>query len=486
MSITLALSNALSGLTAASRMAEVVASNTANAMTEGYARRELQLSSQVLGTQGAGVAVTGINRSVQEPVLQDRRLAEASAQNASARTDFFAQMEDWLGTPEEAGSLSSQITDLEATLTEATSRPDSEPRLAAVLEAAKAIITHVSETTDKVQQARMDADRSIASQVTLLNESLGQIDTLNADILAYRASGYDTSALLDQRQVLVDQVSAIVPVRQLARDLDQISLVTTGGAILLEGSPAEIGFTSADVIVPEMSQDSGALSGLTINNTAVSTADDRAMGGGSFGALFAIRDALAPQAQSQIDAFARDLIERFSDPSVDPTLTPGDPGLFTDAGGALDTTNEVGLASRVTLNAIADPEQGGALWHLRDGLGAASPGPVGNAHILSSLSDALTRLSTPTSGSFGTAKTSASDLAANLISEFSSKRQSAETTESFASARYQTLNETVLANGVDTDQEMQTLLEVERIYAANAKVMQDRRYAHQIPPGDVT
>jgi flagellar hook-associated protein 1 FlgK len=30
----------------------------------------------------------------------------------------------------------------------------------------------------------------------------------------------------------------------------------------------------------------------------------------------------------------------------------------------------------------------------------------------------------------------------------------------------------VLASGVDTDQELQTLLQVERMYAANAKVMQ--------------
>ena len=39
MSISASLSSALSGLTAASRRAEVVASNVANAMTEGYGRR---------------------------------------------------------------------------------------------------------------------------------------------------------------------------------------------------------------------------------------------------------------------------------------------------------------------------------------------------------------------------------------------------------------------------------------------------------------
>ena len=41
MSIARALSNAMSGLTATARGTETVAANMANAMTPGYARREL-------------------------------------------------------------------------------------------------------------------------------------------------------------------------------------------------------------------------------------------------------------------------------------------------------------------------------------------------------------------------------------------------------------------------------------------------------------
>jgi len=44
MSITSALSNALSGLTVASRGAQVVSSNVANALTDGYGVRELSLT----------------------------------------------------------------------------------------------------------------------------------------------------------------------------------------------------------------------------------------------------------------------------------------------------------------------------------------------------------------------------------------------------------------------------------------------------------
>lgn len=59
MSISSSLNSALSGLNAASRAAGTVSANIANAMTEGYGRRELDLSARTLGGRGAGVAVTG-------------------------------------------------------------------------------------------------------------------------------------------------------------------------------------------------------------------------------------------------------------------------------------------------------------------------------------------------------------------------------------------------------------------------------------------
>lgn len=472
MSISSSLSNALSGLTAVSRAAEVVAANTANAMTAGYARRELSLSSLTLGGDGAGVRINGVNRVVNQALLTDRRLADAETRNASVRTDFLTRFEDLLGNSSTEGSLSSRLADIESALIEAAIRPDSEARLASVLTAARGVTTHLNSLSKDLEQVRMQADAGIAAAVGTLNDALAEVDRLNAAILAQRSSGHDATGLMDQRQSLVDQVAEIVPIREVARDHDQISLYTTGGAILLEGTPAVVGFSRVGVITADMTLGSGALSGLTINGVAVSSTDRGVLGGGSLGAMVAVRDELAPGTQLQIDAFARDLIARFEDPAVDPTLAIGDPGLFTDSGSALDPLNEVGLAGRIRINALADPAAGGALWRLRDGLGAAAAGPVGNGTQLTALGDALTCPQVPASGAFIGATRSASELAADILSQVSSARQSSEQVQSFASARSETLTQLQLADGVDTDQEMQTLLRVEQAYAANARVIQ--------------
>lgn len=472
MTITSAFSNALSGLTASARMAEIVSSNTANVMTEGYARRELVLSPLSLGGNGAGVKIEGVSRQVNETVLQDRRLADAAAGNATTRTEFLARFESAIGDPTDSDSLSARITQLESALVDAASLPESEARLAAVVDSAEEIAVQLNAISKDLETVRTDADHAIADQVDLLNTTLKQIDELNHEILVQKSTGNDASALLDQRQSLIDTVSEIVPVRQVTRENYQISLYTTGGAILLDDNPVEVGFTSVNLVTADMTQDSGVLSGLTIAGMSVSTADDGVLGGGTLGALFAVRDELAPQAQAQIDGLARQLVERFSSSDADSTLAAGDPGLFTDNGGAFDPADEVGLASRISVNALVVPEEGGELWRLRDGLGASTQGAVSNATQLQALADTLTATETPSSSVFSTSKRSISGLAADILSSASQARQSAETVESYTVARQETLTEMSLADGVDTDYELQTLLKVEQAYAANAKVIQ--------------
>ncbi|MCT8331734.1 flagellar hook-associated protein FlgK [Albidovulum sediminis] len=472
MSISSALSNALTGLTAASRRADVVAANVANALTPGYGRREVQLSAASLGGDGAGVRIVGVTRLVDKAVIGDRRLADAETGNASQRTDTLARIEAAIGDPTEAGSLSARISDLEQALVLAAARPDSESRLQSVADRAKALAGTLNDLTDEMQDIRMEADRNIADRVEVLNTTLRQVDTLNADILAYRSAGRDALALMDQRQVLVDQIARIVPVREVARDHDQIALFTTGGTILLEGNPAEIGFSAVATIVPEMTLGSGALSGLTVNGMPVPSSDEGPLGGGSLGALLAVRDQIAPSAQAQFDSLARDLIERFGGPGADPTLAPGAPGIFTDAGGPVDTANETGLAGRIAFSALADPAQGGALWRLRDGLGAATPGPVGDATGLQALADALARTRVPASGNFIGAARSAAGLAADIASQIAGARLSAEAAGAHSAARQSALSDLELAGGVDTDAELQNLLLVEQAFSANARVIQ--------------
>ncbi len=473
MSVTSALSSALSGLSATSRQAEILSSNVANVNTPGYARREVGLRAAVLAGTGQGVSVTGVTRDVDQHLLGERRLAQAGSGDRDIRAAFLKRMEQALGTPDSIGSLSARLAAFDSALVEAAGRPDSQARLQVVASTAKSLMQGLASATGDIQTARATADRQIAEEVGKLNSTLQQLQELNVELRSFTGSGRDVSALLDERQRLVDSISAIVPVRQISRDLNQIALFTTGGAPLLEGSPAVIGFSATHTITPEMTQALGGLSGITINGRPYDTAGSASpILGGTLGALFAVRDELATGAQGKLDAVARDLVERFSASGLDPTLLPGQPGLVTDAGAAFDPLNEVGLAGRLRLNALADPDQGGALFRLRDGLQAATEGPPGNALLLTALQQALTRPQALSSTGFTAGSRSFATLAGDLLSDASSRRLSSEAEQSFTAAKLTALTDFEAQNGIDTDQEMQALLVIEKNYAANAKVIQ--------------
>jgi flagellar hook-associated protein 1 len=471
VSISGTLASALSGLSASARAAELVSSNIANATTPGYGRREIQLTSRTVGTSGQGVLVVGVRRNVDLPLLGDRRLAQSTAGDADARAAFFRRLQATLGTPDQAFSINGRVAAFEAALTEASAHPESEPRLASVLSAAKALARQLGVASRDVQAARTQANADIASDVTLLNNTLERIVQLNVQIRRGTGAGQDTSALQDQRQQTIDQVAAIVPLREIQQNDGTISLYTTAGAALVDGSPAVFGFSATSTVNPYLSS-GGGLSGLTLNGNEIRTDGERSpIRGGRLAASFSLRDELGVTAQAQIDAVARDLVERFADAGLDATRAPGDPGLFTDGGGAVDSADELGLSQRLTINAAADPDQGGALWRLRDGLGAVTPGPSGNSALLSDLRRTLTALREPASGGFMAGQRSLGTLASDLLSSAATQSLSAEGDAAYARTRLETFTAMEAANGVDTDQEMQALLQIEQAYAANAKVI---------------
>lgn len=468
MSISNSLNNALSGLTAASRAAEVVSSNLSNALTDGYGRRELDLSAQQIGGRGAGVRIDGVSRMVDRGVIADRRMADAAVAKDDAMAEMLRRIETSVGKVGDVNGLQARLTAVEDAIVSASADPSSEVRLRTLVDSFNDLTSAFQTTAKAIQTEREIADDSIAEQVETLNRSLKQVEALNADIFRANQFGSDPSALMDQRQRVIDDISEIVPVKEMQRSGDRVALMTTTGQILLDGPPAEIGFSRTPTIIADMTFAAGSLGGLTINGNPISGGPLGKLSGGSLEAAFTARDETLVGFQTGLDGLAVDLIERFEGAGVDPTLTAGNPGLLTDGGAALDLTDTIGIAGRLELNATVDPDRGGALFRLRDGVEATAPGPVGDASLFNSMIGAMNELRTDAGG----AVNSASGFLSNFVSEVGRQRVSSEEELGFSTARWETIKQTELADGVDTDFEMQMLLRIEETYAANARVIE--------------
>ena len=470
MSISQSLNNAVTGLKATARMAEVTSSNLSNALTEGYGRRVLDISSQNIGGQGGGVQIDGVRRIVDKGLIGDRRLADGALANQEPGLDILRRLENLLGPAADEGGLSGRIAALEQSLVTASGDPAPDRNLDLVLRRFQGVATHLNDASRQVQVMRQEADAAIARDVDTLNTALLRVERLNADIARAKATGGDPSALMDARRLAIDTVASIVPVREIARPNDAVALLTPTGLLLIDGRAMQFEFAHTPTITADMTLASGGLSGITRDGVPLDPADGFGkLSGGSLAAHFANRDGTLVKAQTALDEVAADLINRFEDPATDPTLTAGDPGLLTDAGAPYDPLDIVGLARRIAVNPAVDPAQGGALYRIRDGVNAAAAGPIGDATQIDRWADAMARSQSPGAG---IPSLSVSGHAARISSVIAIDRLAQEDEVAFAASRRNTLSDAELAQGVDSDVELQNLLKIEQAYAANAKLIQ--------------
>ncbi|MGB0440335.1 MAG: FlgK family flagellar hook-associated protein, partial [Paracoccaceae bacterium] len=410
-----------------------MSSNISNAMTEGYGRRSLAVSSEGVASYG-GVRMDGVVRHTDTLLLSDKRQAEGDAAGTSVLADHAQRMSDLVGAPLDGDSLTGRLDTLDSALIMAASDPSSNQRLRNVAQSADALADKLNAVSDGIQASRRTAEASIAQQVDQLNTSLTRIADINTRIARTEHVGADSSALLDQRQIEIDRVAEMVPLRVIPRKAETVALYSMGGTLLLDGQPPEFAFQRSNEIAPHMTVENGLLSGLTMNGRAVDAGSDGSMSGGSLSALFEVRDDSAPDLQAKIDGVALDLAERLGAGGPDTTLGAGDPGLFTDLGGGVDPAQERGLAGRLTLNSSVGPNAD-TLWKLRDGLGAATTGDLGDAGLINGWRDALSERTPATSGALRSEAVEMTAHIAELVSFVTDTRLDTEQNDVFAGNR---------------------------------------------------
>lgn len=477
MSISGSFSNALSGLGVTGRLAEVASNNLANALTKGYARQSVDVGARELSGRGVGARVLGVTRNSVPDLTASRRLADGDAAALEPQAESLARLGAAFGEATADEGLFRRIEALESSLRGMSETPESEPRQIAVVEAARDVASFLNNLSGTISTERQNADTLIASQVNTVNQNVQQIEALNDKITRLASGGRDVASLIDQRELLIDEVSAILPVRALPQSNGKIFLTTTQGQFLLAEKPVELEFTRSPIITADMTFDpvgGGALSGITLagQDLTPGTSGAQVITAGALFGNFAIRDQIAQDLNAQIDEFAADLIQRFEDPTVDPTLAAGDAGLFTDSGGPFNPLIPEGLAGRINLNVAVDPTQGGDPVRLRDGLNSIAPGPVFSAAIPRAYLDAMQQQSVSTVN--GVAGNLSTFQLVSGIAEFTGERRSRAEVEA---STLVTTRESLAANeareiGVDQDDELASLIQIEQAFAANIQVIQ--------------
>ena len=526
MGITNAIGNAMSGLRANSRSAEIVARNIANAGVEGYAAKSLALGHETHGGQPGGVRVDGVLRAGDPLLTAARRSDEAEAGRLSAEADTLRRIADLALDPAGGDSLQSRYLAFENALRALADTPESPAMQRAAADTARGLAVKLNTLSTEARRIRMDADREIQRQVETVNRALRRIEGLNKDIQSAAAAGRDSSALEDERQRQIDLVNGVVPIKS-AQPLPNggMHILAQGGQSLMNGTTAHaFSFETGGQVTG-----SNDLGGVThLGRTTVEPARI-GLGGGSLEAAFRARDLHARGFSEQLDAMARDLVERFQDvPGFEAPGGGSALGLFVDRARGADArfptvadsftpapatqaewtakvaeidAQAAGLAGRIAVNALIDPRQGGDAERLVTGesvFAETSPPAEPRLTLPSALYAAMREARDPravamaydggddtvttddvyTSPYLGdalglTGAASRVDMVTEWATLLETEAGAAETEASFRRGAAEALREQELgAQAVDTDEEMRRLLQIEKAYAANARVLQ--------------
>lgn len=462
MSLTSALSIAQSALLTTSKQTSIVSRNVADASNSDYARRTAVVTSTAPGARSVE-----IQRAANDLLFRQNLSALSAWSGQSALYSGMDQLELAVNGVDNASSPSTAIANLQQALQLYATTPSNQNLGASVIDAARDVVRSLNDGTRAIQDFRTQTDGQIATAVDDLNKLLSQFQDANKAVISGTRSGTDVSDALDQRDAILKKIAEYVPVSTFTRGDNDMVITTTDGTTLFETVPRSVTFTPS----------SGYTAGTPGNTISIDNVPLSAGSGGNTSAvgklagLITLRDAVAATMQSQLDETARGLITAFAETS---SSQPDAAGLFTWSGApAIPAAGTLvdGLAGSISVNAAMTP----AL--LRDG-GANGAAYVLNtsgssyANLLIAYGDRLDQPMAFDAAAGITATSSVADYAANSIGWFEGVRQQASTTAD-AKEALATRTAEALSNdtGVNVDQEMSLLLDLEHTYQASARMM---------------
>ena len=271
-----ALQTALSGLLAHSRAMEVIGHNIANANTEGFTRRRVNLQPAGVATSpgvwsrsdrtGDGVDIAGITR-MREDFLDLRMRREVGTNGSTEQLGkVMDQIEQLMPEPSDTG-IASQLSSFWGAWDDAAAHPGDLSVRAAVLQQADALTRSLNSIATSLGDLRGQLATDATTLVNQVNADSARVAELNGSIVAAGSNGVDTADLQDQRDLIIDRIVAQTGATTRSHDDGTVD-VFLGGGTLVRGIHAE-----SLVVVPGATLDP-PYAGMGLNKTEVHWALD--------------------------------------------------------------------------------------------------------------------------------------------------------------------------------------------------------------------
>jgi flagellar hook-associated protein 1 len=183
--------------------------------------------------------------------------------------------------------------------------------------------TAFNNTSNNLNQQRSSLDLQVSQDVNQVNVLTGQIANLNTQISQLQGVNQDASALVDQRDVLIGQLSKLIDVSTIQSDNGLTLTISNGTALVIGGQSFALGTQT----------NASGMQDIYSQGTDITTK----LSSGELAGLIQVRDQKIPNLLSNLDTLAAGLVNNINAANAqgytlvqesDGTLQPGG-NLFT-------------------------------------------------------------------------------------------------------------------------------------------------------------
>jgi flagellar hook-associated protein 1 FlgK len=234
------LGTSLTGMLAFQRAMEMTGHNIANANTPGYSRQVAEFSTRVgqgsgNGFIGSGTQITTIKRIYDEMLGEQLQSSMTSHARFSTLNSLTTKIDGMLADPDTG--LSSSMQSFFDSLQDLANDPSSIPARQAVLGEASGIIQRFQTLGGQINQLDGEVNQRISLAVDDINRLADSIADINDDIvLAAGRTGQPPNDLLDQRDLMVRQLSEQISVTTVMQDDGSMNVYMGAGQSLVTGN----------------------------------------------------------------------------------------------------------------------------------------------------------------------------------------------------------------------------------------------------------
>jgi flagellar hook-associated protein 1 len=237
------LGSAISGLLASQRSLATTSHNISNANTEGYSRQRVELIARQpqfkgAGYIGSGVEVSAVTRITDSFLTTQLRSSTSSANEISSFLTLASRVDDMLAN-EETG-LSPSLQNFFAAIQDVNDLPSSATSRQVLLSEAQSLAARFQFLDARLTDLGNEVKIQLNEDVIDINTLASAIADINTRVVAAIgvAGGQPPNDLLDQREVLIQDLSELVSVTTIEQTDGSMNVFIGSGQPLIIGQTA--------------------------------------------------------------------------------------------------------------------------------------------------------------------------------------------------------------------------------------------------------